>query len=216
MTEVEKLDAEEWRPVVTFDGRYKDSHEVSNLGRVRSRNRLMMNGGKLRRVAGRYLVIRPDHHGYASVQMTNDQVRLAKPVHTLVLEAFVGLRPEGMVARHLNGNRGDPRLENLAWGTPQENVNDQFRHGTFSQGEKHHQSRLTNAGVRDLREARAATLASYEDLGRKFGICSRSARAICIGKFRKDAPGPISPSGPRGVVRRQVNAARRLLDGRSA
>lgn len=39
-------------------------------------------------------------------------------IHRLVLQAFVGPCPEGMEARHLNGDPSDNRLENLCWGTP--------------------------------------------------------------------------------------------------
>lgn len=51
-------------------------------------------------------------------------------VHKLVLNAFVGKRPDGFLCRHLNGNQRDNRLENLCWGTPSENVRDSMRHGT--------------------------------------------------------------------------------------
>lgn len=47
-----------------------------------------------------------------------------RTVHSLVLESFVGPRPSGQEARHLNGNRADNRLENLSWGTAQANAND--------------------------------------------------------------------------------------------
>lgn len=52
-------------------------------------------------------------------------------VHRLVLETFVGPRPSGFECRHLNGNPIDNRLENLAWGTPEENLNDKIKHGTY-------------------------------------------------------------------------------------
>lgn len=45
-------------------------------------------------------------------------------VHQLVLEAFVGPKPENYVARHLNDYPLDNRLCNLKWGTRQENSDD--------------------------------------------------------------------------------------------
>jgi len=43
-------------------------------------------------------------------------------VHRLVLEAFVGTCPPEMETMHLNGCRSDNRLENLKWGTHEENI----------------------------------------------------------------------------------------------
>lgn len=68
-------------------------------------------------------------------------------VHKLVLTTFVGPCPAGMQCRHLNGNRSDPRLENLAWGTPQENANDRIRHGTTLRGEANPAAVLTTIQV---------------------------------------------------------------------
>lgn len=50
-------------------------------------------------------------------------------VHRLVLETFVGPRPEGMEACHNNGDPTDNRLGNLRWDTRSENVKDAVRHG---------------------------------------------------------------------------------------
>lgn len=54
--------------------------------------------------------------------------RTEKFVHHVVLETFVGPRPEGMEARHLNGNHSDNRLRNLAWGTRAQNGQDKIEH----------------------------------------------------------------------------------------
>jgi len=67
------------------------------------------------------------------------EIKIRKPgeprkywkAHQLILFAFVGPMPLGMECRHLNGNPADNRLENLVWGTRQENVHDAIRHGTF-------------------------------------------------------------------------------------
>jgi hypothetical protein len=49
--------------------------------------------------------------------------------HVWVLEAFRGPRPVGAVARHLNDDPVDNRLENLAWGTFAQNTEDAFTNG---------------------------------------------------------------------------------------
>ena len=59
-------------------------------------------------------------------------------VHVLVLETFYGPRPEGYVARHLDGNPGNNHPGNLAWGTFSENNHDSVRHGTHRNARKTH------------------------------------------------------------------------------
>lgn len=52
-------------------------------------------------------------------------------LHRAVLEAFVGPCPDGYECRHLDGNPTNNRVENLVWGTPSENMQDRWRHGTM-------------------------------------------------------------------------------------
>lgn len=97
---VESLPGEEWRAVVGWEGLY----EVSNHGRVRSLDRVV-NGV---RVKGRLMKPYRDRPKYSHmiIQLSRGtgKVGAAFPlVHKLVLEAFVGPRPEGMVACHNKG-----------------------------------------------------------------------------------------------------------------
>jgi hypothetical protein len=57
-------------------------------------------------------------------------------VHKLVAEAFLGVCPVGLEVRHLDGDSGNPRLGNLAYGTHSENTLDQVRHGQHNQARK--------------------------------------------------------------------------------
>ena len=58
---------------------------------------------------------------YPMVSLPIDGGRQNRYVHEMVLSAFVGPRPEGAVARHLNDIPTDNRLENLRWGSRSEN-----------------------------------------------------------------------------------------------
>jgi hypothetical protein len=64
------------------------------------------------------------------------QIRIIKRhwlVHRLMLEAFVGPPASpSMQARHLDGNRLNNHLANLAWGTIAENARDRVAHGQLS------------------------------------------------------------------------------------
>jgi hypothetical protein len=95
-------------------------YEVSSHGRVRSWNRcynLNRDGLVIRRRAESKLLVthvRPD--GYVQIKITyDDRVKRTKPLHRLVLQAFLGPPPEGWTASHMNHDPSDNRIENLTW-----------------------------------------------------------------------------------------------------
>lgn len=100
-------------------------------------------------------------------------------VHALVLEAFRGPRPEGMQARHLDGNRFNNRADNLAWGTPSENNRDKERHGTGGRGERNPMARLTQDRVKEMRRLHSAGGLTFKALASRFGVSAMTAwRAV--------------------------------------
>ncbi|AEK09646.1 HNH endonuclease [Mycobacterium phage Mozy] len=97
---------------------------------------LIFKDGRSRRAKGR--ILKPwtlKRVGHQCVGLADRRKSL---VHVLVLEAFVGPRPEGMNACHNNGIPNDNRVENLRWDTPSENNRDLIRHGTHVQARKTH------------------------------------------------------------------------------
>lgn len=100
------ISKEEWKPVVGFE----EDYEVSNQGRVRNKHTLN--------------ILTPNSYDYLRVYLGESSNRIAKYVHLLVLDAFVGPKTKGMEARHKNHNRLDARLENLCYGTHEENTRD--------------------------------------------------------------------------------------------
>ena len=72
---------------------------------------------------------RPNADGYPIFRPKIGGRFKAFKVHQAVLMAWVGPRPAGMLCRHLDGNKWNNRLDNLAWGTPRENTDDAIRLG---------------------------------------------------------------------------------------
>jgi len=107
---------------------YEESYQVSDLGRVRSLDRVIefeRNGVQLtQKWKGKVRALTPDSRGYLSVNLGKTRC-----IHHLVLLTFVGPRPEDLVTRHLNGNQRDNRLSNLKYDTHAENMRDIARHG---------------------------------------------------------------------------------------
>lgn len=107
---------ERWAAVKGYEGYY----EVSTEGRVRSLDRTVeqrANGGKMmsRFAPGRVLKGGTGRKGYLQVTLCLDGSTAVRPVHQLVLEAFVGSRPNGFVADHIDGNHLNNTPDNLRW-----------------------------------------------------------------------------------------------------
>lgn len=121
---------EEWLPVVG----YEDSYEVSNRGRVRSidRWRNARHGPVLRR--GKVLKanwVGPPRRRYAQVRLYRDGRQRGHLVHLLMLTAFIGERPEGEQGLHRDDNPAHNVIDNLYWGTPQQNWDDLRRNAGY-------------------------------------------------------------------------------------
>lgn len=69
---------------------------------------------------------------YRYVNLHDENGTIACRVHRLILLTFVGPCPEGMQCRHLDGNPGNNRLDNLAWGTTEENIEDRKAHNRYT------------------------------------------------------------------------------------
>lgn len=132
-------ESEQWLPVVRYGGLY----EVSHHGRVRSLDRFTVDTlGRRRFYPGRVLspCLNGSHTGsYPSLNLSRQGRNRTVRIHLLVLEAFVGPRPDGKdVTRHLNGNPTDNHLSNLAYGTSSENMQDRLDHGVHHYAKRTH------------------------------------------------------------------------------
>lgn len=127
---------EEWRPVIGYEGLY----EVSSLGRVRSLDRLVKNTHRSTRLAkGVMLALsRREGNNYYVVNLRGPHGNRYMRVHVLVLEAFIGPRPDGRIACHNDGIHTNNQVSNLRWDTYSENLHDQVRHGIHWGASKTH------------------------------------------------------------------------------
>lgn len=127
------MESESWKPVVGFEGLY----EVSNLGRVRSLDRVVPSRwGKTRAIKGRVLRLRVVD-GYSRVCLyarSVNGIRTFDPslVHRLVAMAFLPSPAEGKTqVNHVNFDRSDNRPSHLEWVSPSENVQHSVKAGRW-------------------------------------------------------------------------------------
>ena len=164
--------AEQWRPVIGYEGRY----EISNRGRVRSL--LSSKKGK----AGGEKVLQTDNWGYHNVQLWSDGVAKRHSVHRLVAAAFLTDTwfPDAQV-RHLDGNPANNHIHNLAWGTGSQNQFDVVSHGRNANANKTH--------CRNGHEYNEANTHYYVRsdgtfVGRACRVCNRSSAARRAARLR--------------------------------
>ena len=104
-----------WRPVKGFEGYY----EVSDLGRVRSIDRIVYD--KVRKcdrlLKGRVLIIRDNGNGYKTVMFCKEHKIYNKYVHILVAEAFIPNPDNLPYVNHKDENKGNNIKDNLEWCT---------------------------------------------------------------------------------------------------
>lgn len=111
-------------------------------------------------------------------------------VHALVALAFLGVRPAGLVIRHLDGDKLNNAPGNLAYGTQRENSDDMAKHGTRVRGERARTAKLTTEGARQIL-TRLAAGERRRDLAEEFGVGVSSIDALRMGRTWAHLQQPI-------------------------
>jgi hypothetical protein len=150
--------AEQWLPVVGFEGLY----EVSDLGRIRS-----LRTGKIRipgTVTG----------GYRQIALCVSGKKSFLLVSRIVLSSFDRPPRPREEADHRDFDRGNNRLKNLQWKSKQANMDHSTRAGRRAQ-------KLTADSVRQIRRRYAAG-EKQADLALEFGVTQGSISMTVSGQ----------------------------------
>ena len=120
---------EVWKPIEGYEGLY----EVSNLGRVRSLDRVVYRSYKGHphwpmRVKGKLLSCGTDRGGYSFVILQNKGKR-CRLVHRLVAEAFMSNTENKEEINNIAVNKKNNSVDNLEFCTPSENMRHAFATG---------------------------------------------------------------------------------------
>ena len=159
---------EEWKDIKGYEGIY----QVSDLGRIRSLDRLGTDGRSLK---GKILKSSKRHDGYLQVHLSkNGKVEICF-LHRLVAEAFCP-NPENLpFVNHCNERKDDNKAFNLDWVTAKENTN----YGTCFQ----RISISKGTAVRCLETNQC--FCSAREAERQTGISYQGISKCCQGKQKK-------------------------------
>lgn len=131
-----------------------------------------------RNSGGRWLKSIIQKNGRCHVTLYRAGLGTPQTIHRLVLETYIGPCPEGMQCRHLNGNPADNRLENLAWGTRLENMQDRDLHGNTVRGEKSGVAKLTQKQVLGIIQYIRDGLLRHSEIATIFRVSKATISAI--------------------------------------
>ncbi len=106
---------EEWRDIEGYEHEY----QVSNLGRVRSLDRISKQNHKLK---GRFVTPNITKGGYALVRMYGTQGFKIESIHRLVAKAFIPNPDNLPEVNHKDENKQNNCVDNLEWCTRLYNV----------------------------------------------------------------------------------------------
>ena len=174
-----------WRDVVG----YKGSYQVSNLGRVRSVNKIVNKGkefGDGHRTAlrrGRVLKTHVSSSGYLTVCLSDKDVPRTAMVHRLVATCFIKQKRKDQTdVNHKNGKKTDNRAVNLEWMSRSENC----RHAIFTglasprKGENHPSSKINFAIAAKIRSLRKEM--SGAAIGRLLHVSTGTVTSVLRGE----------------------------------
>lgn len=172
--------AERWLPIAGFEGLY----EVSDFGRVRSLDRIVESRNhplqKKRLLRGRILAQRVNKPTSASYKRMQVKLYKENKLHTfnvarLVAQAFIPNPKKHPFVLHLDDDATNNKIDNLEWGTHEENVRQAAERNRMKYGQEHHHSFFSDVDRRMAYEMLEAGEARVF-VASKFKV---SYRAIC-------------------------------------
>lgn len=166
--------SENWKDVIGYEGEY----QVSDLGNVRSVNRVTANGKRRR---GKILRTAKDPRGYVRVTLYRAGKPKCRTVHSLVAEAFVAGKADGLEVCHGNDVKTNNVATNLRWDTRKANAADKVVNGRSASGSRNGRARLNEAQVAEIKLKLAAG-AVRNHLRKEYGVSFQTIERISSGE----------------------------------
>ena len=172
-----------WKDVLGFE----EFYQVSSLGRVRGKDRLVRHSGTLERIQyGKLIKPRVNkRNGYVHVGLHKDGIAKSCKIHRLVALAFIDNIENKPEVNHLDENKSNNRVDNLMWATKIENENWATKrsrcvaHTDYSEIARKNSKRVIQS---DMRGNVIKTWESLAEIYRELGYSKGNISMCCNGK----------------------------------
>jgi hypothetical protein len=165
-----------WLPIPEYEGYY----EESDWGLTKSLERIVGGSHNNFRIV-RERILKPTiaPNGRFIISLSLNNIQKYYQVSRLVLRTFVGPCPEGMECLHgPDFNVWNNKLDNLRWGTKEENMYDKIANGTDACCGKNPNAKLNQEQVNQIRNLYAAGGYTNLMLAKKFEIGKSQINSI--------------------------------------
>lgn len=157
---------EKWRDIPGYDGMY----QVSSHGRVRSWKRHQGKPGK--RANPLTLKQTKSTPGYLKVNLWKKGVRKTGVIHRLVAELFIPNPENKEYINHLDGDKHNNHVDNIAWCTASENLIHAYEEGLRPRGN------MTKKKAKILKKKLMSNPEAIDDISKEFQITQIHAQNI--------------------------------------
>lgn len=172
------INMEIWKDIKGYEGIY----QVSNTGRVKR----LVGYQRLKEKILKNFLCGKNWSMYYKVRLYKKDNGKYFAVHRLMALAFLDNPNNYLEVRHLDGDRFNNVIENLAFGTHQMNMQDSIKHGTFhipdNTGERNGKSKLTEFLVKEIRYLYDNNIMRQNKIAAKYKMSLAGINAIVLRK----------------------------------
>lgn len=123
------------------------------------------------------------NHGYRIVHLRKNGGHHTKLLHRLLAETFIGPQPsEDHEVAHKDGGKLNCDISNLRWATSRENKFDSMCLDRVPKGERHHNSKLTEWQVREIRSKYVPYKYTFRKLADEYRVSDEAISDIITRK----------------------------------
>lgn len=163
------METEIWKDIEGYKGYY----QVSNLGRVRSLDRVTQRTygrASSQRSRGRILRGSIGNHGYPAVSLYKDGKRKEKTIHRLMAIEFIPNPTNKPFINHKDGIKTNNRLDNFEWCDCLYNNQHAKENNLNAKGERMGSAKLKNEQVLELRKL--FNVKTDNEIAKAYGVTS--------------------------------------------